>query len=236
MHKSNPEIIKLAEIMGRTPSSLAMKLSNFASLDPAITSNGRRGLRRASAADRAIWNEFHADWEGLAAESAGALTSLVKSELMVANLLGSGDEVEPPNYEGATKRVIIEVRQKQSFFRKAVLSSYQGRCCMSGVAEPKLLIASHIVPWGVDKSNRLNPRNGLCLSALHDRAFESGLITVGLDFRVLISKRLRKQRKNPHLAQSLLALENQPIQLPDKFLPEPAFLEWHHQHRFGAHE
>ena len=56
MHSRNPEIVKYAELMGRTPSALAMKLTNIASLDPAITSTGRRGLEGASAADKAMWH------------------------------------------------------------------------------------------------------------------------------------------------------------------------------------
>lgn len=236
MHKSNPEIIKLAGIIGRTPSSLAMKLSNFASLDPDITSTGRSGLQGASVADKAIWREFHADWEGLAAESNAALAKQMKSEAAAAKLLALDEISDTPNYEGVTKRVLTGVRQKQSFFRKMVLSSYESQCCMSGVTETKLLIASHIVPWSEDKSNRLNPRNGLCLSALHDRAFDQGLITVGLDFRVKVSKRLKKQQENAHVADSLLALADSPIRMPEKFRPEPEFLKWHQVNRFERNQ
>ena len=107
---------------------------------------------------------------------------------------------------------------------------------MSQLAEPRLLIASHIIPWGVDKSNRLNPRNGLCLSALHDRAFDVGLITVTTDFRVRISNRLRKYAKNSLIDAAIGQIENKPIHLPEKFVPEVAFLEWHHKHRFEANQ
>ena len=164
-----------------------MKLVNFASLDPKITSTGRVGLKGASKGDRAIWAEFHDDWEALAVESSNALTSIAPKGSTILAKIESEEEEQLPNYEGATKRVSTEVRLKQSFFRRAVLSSYLGRCCMSQLAEPRLLIASHIIPWSEDKVNRLNPRNGLCLSALHDRAFDVGLITVTTDFRVRIS-------------------------------------------------
>jgi putative restriction endonuclease len=63
MHRGNPEIIRLSEAIGRTPSALAMKLTNIASLDPAITGSGRKGLAGASAADRAMWDEMQANWE-----------------------------------------------------------------------------------------------------------------------------------------------------------------------------
>jgi putative restriction endonuclease len=67
------------------------------------------------------------------------------------------------DFTGETRRVVTEQRIKQQFFRRAVLSSYRGRCCMSGLSEPRLLIASHIVPWSKDKANRLNPRKRVVL-------------------------------------------------------------------------
>ena len=59
MDSGNPEIIALAEAMGRTPASVAMKLANFASLDPQITRMGRKGLTGATALDRKIWAKSH---------------------------------------------------------------------------------------------------------------------------------------------------------------------------------
>ena len=54
MHASNPVIVSVSDQIGRTPSALAMKLTNFASLDPEIISTGRRGLANASVADKDI--------------------------------------------------------------------------------------------------------------------------------------------------------------------------------------
>lgn len=229
MHKSNPEIIRLAGLIGRTPSSVAMKLVNFASLDPAITSTGRAGLGNASVGDQEIWNEFHKDWEQLALESKKALDGLSKggaSSKSDDEELG-GDLIQ--NYEGSTKAVMVEVRIKQAFFRKTVLSSHQNRCCISGVQEPKLLIASHIVPWSEDKQNRLNPRNGLCLSALHDRAFDQCLITVTPDYRVQVSKKLRSQSANPMIDSAFIKMQDKKISLPEKFWPGGEFLAWHNR-------
>ena len=77
MHSRNPHIIEMAQVLGRTPGSVAMKLVNFASFDPAHQSRGVRGLSGASHADRAIWNEFHANWEPLAFESEQRLSELL---------------------------------------------------------------------------------------------------------------------------------------------------------------
>lgn len=232
LHHGNPEVIELARLIGRTPSAAAMKLVNFASLDPAITGTGRRGLSNVSALDREVWEEFNADWEGLAVECqrlrvalAGqaetTIPSDVDTELFALN-----------DYTGETKRAFVEQRIKQSFFRRAVLSSYRGRCCMSGLAEPRLLLASHIVPWSKDKPNRLNPRNGLCLSAIHDKAFDKGLIALTDDLKVLVSREL-KQRDEPFINQVFLPLEGRSIESPERFSPSPEFVARHRTEWFA---
>ena len=228
LHQRNPEIINLASLIGRTPSAVAMKLVNFASLDPAITSTGRTGLGNASSLDREVWEEFHADWEKLAIEcellrqNLGADTQAVDE---------ADEQLVPEDFTGKTRKVIAEQRIKQNFFRRAVLSSYRGRCCMSGLSEPRLLIASHIVPWSKDKANRLNPSNGLCLSAIHDRAFDKGLITLTDDLNIVVSKEL-KRKKESFVIEVLLPLDGRTIELPERFAPQPEFIAWHRNIHF----
>lgn len=230
LHKTNPQIMQLARVLERTASSVSMKLVNFASLDPAITGNGRVGLKGTSKLDRIIWDEFNADWSGLAVESQMALERLAKEhgeQLPLAELDAECvDEIIETLEQGRSRSAIVQVRVNQSFFRRAVLASYQGRCCMSGVNHPRLLVASHIVPWSQDVANRLNPRNGLCLSALHDRAFDSGLISLNNDYQVIISDKL-KHKADEFTQRNLLSLQGKVITLPEKFLPDRAFLEKH---------
>lgn len=130
------------------------------------------------------------------------------------------------DFSGETRRVFSEQRIKQSFFRRAVLSGYRERCCISGLADPRLLVASHIVPWSRDKANRLNPSNGLCLSAIHDRAFDKGLITLTDDYRVILAKELR-ERKEAFVEQIFIPIEGQKIELPERFWPDQAFILQH---------
>ncbi len=177
MHSRNPEIIHYASLIGRTPSALAMKLTNIASLDPIIRSSGRSGLTGASASDRAMWEEMLANWNDFVVNMEQAHKTLIgidrkedQDELR---------DIEPIDYTGHSRMAQTSIRIGQNFFRRAVLSAYESRCCISGLSEPRLLVASHIVPWRIDPANRLNPKNGLCLSLLHDRAFDLGMITIG---------------------------------------------------------
>ena len=225
LHSRNPEIILLAELIGRTPSAVAMKLVNFSSLDPAITSTGRKGLDGASNLDREIWSHFHADWEGLALECAQLREQL--SPTSTAEKDERSEEFQiPDDFTGETRRSFSEQRIKQNFFRRAVLASYRGRCCMSGLSETRLLIASHIVPWSKDKANRLNPSNGLCLSAIHDRAFDKGLITLTDDWKIVLSDELRK-RDEPFIQSVFKPLEGRTIEIPERFIPNASFLQHH---------
>lgn len=228
LHNRNPIIIETAKLIGRTPSSLAMKLTNLASLDPVITGSGRTGLPGASALDIAIWEEFKNSPDKVGYESQVIVDALASEDAALA-LLSSQSEPEEftTNYFGETTTAKTTVRVKQSFFRKAVLSSYKSRCCMTGINHPSLLIASHIVPWAKDEHNRLNPANGLCLSALHDKAFDRGLITVTPDFIIHASKALHDIETNPLAQDYLLALEGRRITPPHKFEPHKDFLSYH---------
>ncbi|MHB9021182.1 MAG: DNA (cytosine-5-)-methyltransferase [Halothiobacillus sp.] len=229
IHGRNPEIIALAKVIGRTSDAVAMKMLNIASLDPAITSTGRAGLGNASALDREVWNEFHSDWERLAVECQMLRQQLDQN--VVDDLELESDELLPEDFTGETRQVLTTQRIKQHFFRRAVLSSYRGRCCMSGLSEPRLLVASHIVPWSKDKANRLNPSNGLCLSAIHDKAFDKGLITLTDDFKIVVSEEL-KRKSEPFVIEVLLPLNGRTIESPERFAPQAEFIAWHRSELF----
>lgn len=232
MHSRNPEIVKYAELIGRTPSALAMKLTNIASLDPATTSTGRKGLEGASATDKTMWQEMQADWGRFAIEAQQA-ASTFGAVTEVESSVGDTMPDETTDYAGSNKIVLTTTRVGQNFFRRSVLSAYEYRCCITGLALPKLLVASHIVPWRNDEANRLNPRNGLCLSMLHDKAFDVGIITITEDMTVKVS---RKQASNADqfFDAALFAYDGKPITLPEKFRPHREFLAYHRQHIFEA--
>lgn len=223
-HQHNPEIIKYAALIGRSPSALAMKLSNLASLDPVITQSGRKGLDGASTTDRRMWDEMNQDWENFASRSHAVMTALETAP----------DEAEPiVDYTGGEQIVSTKQRIGQSVFRSAVLSAYNHQCCISGLTVPKLLIASHIAPWRSDQKNRLNPRNGLALSALHDKAFDIGLLSIDSNYRVVISPTLASL-DDPFLQKSLWGFHGKEIMLPTKFTPDAELLRLHFETIFIA--
>lgn len=229
MHSRNPEVMRYAELIGRTPSALAMKLTNIASLDPAITETGRKGLEGASASDRAMWEEMQSDWERFAVETQRAVGGLTSAEAPPSTDIDDDDATA--DYEGTSKPITSTVRVGQAFFRRTVLSAYQYRCCITGMTIPQLLVASHIVPWRADTANRLNPRNGLCLSMLHDKAFDIGIICVTEKLTVHVSRKFQVL-KDSFFDTALLAYEGRPINLPEKFQPNLDFLAYHRENIF----
>lgn len=233
LHKGNRLIIETAKLIGRTPSSLAMKLTNLAGLDPAITESGRRGLSGSSALDKEIWLEFQTNPDAVGYESQLLMDALVRQDVVI-DALSSATEPDDvfPSFFGENTTAKVQVRVRQSFFRKAILSGYENRCCMTGLADSRLLVASHIVPWAKDEKNRLNPANGLCLSSLHDKAYDRGLITVTPDFLIKVSPQLKAEETNRFAKDYLIGLEGRKIALPRKFLPQRAFLDYHYRELF----
>ena len=230
LHHRNPEIIQAAEAIGRTPSALAMKLGNIAHIDPAIASTGRAGLSNASAKDRALWEEMHNDWERFAAESHQAM----RETGAVMTTKDAAAEEDEQERRGAERPAQTMARIGQSFFRAAVLSAYDERCCITGLSVSSLLVASHIVPWKrCDSRDRVNPRNGLLLSALHDKAFDAGLLTLDEALKVKVSPRL-DMAGDPFLSLSIKNYDGRPIALPEKFRPEKKFLAYHRECVFQA--
>jgi putative restriction endonuclease len=133
--------------------------------------------------------------------------------------------------EGKTREQLIKARINQSFFRNAVLAAYDNRCCITGINQIDLLIAGHISPWSSDEKNRLNPRNGLSMNSLHDKAFEAGLITITPDYIIKISPKILKL-KDQYVPEYFSRYHNQSMIMPNRFLPDEVFLSYHNKERF----
>lgn len=224
-HSRNNDVQEVARIIGRTPGAVARKLGNFGSLDPELKARGIVGLSNRSKLDEEIWNEFHEDWSKLVLLSAELVAKREKKKLV---------DVVDKEYRPEGVDVLRSVKQRlnQGFFRMSVLAAYENTCCITGLKVPELQIASHIVPWNVDKKNRTNPHNGLCLNALHDKAFDKGLITISKDYKIIVSRQLNKE--NSAIKNLLMRYHNKSMIKPHKFLPELEFLEYHNDSIFKS--
>ncbi|MBI3778014.1 MAG: HNH endonuclease, partial [Gammaproteobacteria bacterium] len=221
-----PEIIELARLIGRTPSAVAMKACNFASLDPVQRARNISALGNVSRADRSLWESFAKNSEAVANEAEVAYAKLDDTKSSPTE-----SEIERP--EGPTEiERRVRVRRVQGFFRTTVLTSYEYRCAISGIAIPELLVASHIIPWSENSERRADPRNGIALNAFYDRAFDRGLITFDTSFRLVLSSRLRVADAPDMLRQALLDIEGQSLQLPSRFAPDPEAMAFHREHIF----
>ncbi|WP_226390795.1 HNH endonuclease [Penaeicola halotolerans] len=228
LHRQNPEIINLADLIGRTPSSVAYKLVNFASLDLSLKARGIKGATNASKLDAEIWNEFFNNWDSLPYLSEKLLANLKQTTLEKLNDI---PDVELPK-EGKMREQVIKVRVNQSFFRRSILASYNDTCCITGIQQKEFLIAGHIKPWSIDEKNRLNLQNGIAINALHDKAFETGLMTITTDYKIKISSLLFKQKKSESVEEYFLRYHNKDMILPSRFLPDVNLLKYHNEFCF----
>lgn len=224
IHVRNPKIQELARILRRSVGAVSRKLANFSRLDPYQKQRGIKGLEHGSKGEEEVWNEFVAKPDALAFESQRLLADRLGvsveqfAEIQTDDLPSSGKERE----------AVVRVRVNQSFFRRRVLSAYGFKCCVTGLTARSLLIASHVIPWAEDSENRLNPRNGLCLNALHDRAFDRHLMWIEAGFVIRMSPKLRERGKDSKSSvEWLMSFDGKPLLLPKNFQPEPTFLARH---------
>lgn len=226
-HGRNPKIIELANLINRTPDALALKLSNFASFDPYHKARGVKGMQNTSKLDKIIWDEFTSHWDDLIFESEKILAAKQKTTIEKKYKLENFS-----NKKGEHRIAEIKIRVNQDFFRKVILSIYNFKCAISGIDIPDLLIASHIIPWSENEKERLNPHNGICLSPLYDRCFDRGYIGITPDYRLAISKDLKNNLHKDYFRLHFGEYENIKINLPDRFLPQPEFLDYHYRNTY----
>ncbi len=222
IHMRNPDVLALAAKLDRTPGSIALKMANLASLDESLD---RKGMANASKLDRKVWGNF---FEGLKSWG-GQLSSAID----VTPVLGFADNEQAilvGSPQGINLRRIANVRQGQDYFRRIILSSYDERCAITGIKQKEFLVAGHIKSWALDPENRMNPRNGICLNRLHDKAFEEGLFSIQTDGKIEYSRHLLPATRDKMIAMNDLGR----FQEPRRFKPDPAFLEYHRDTIFQA--
>lgn len=228
LNHTTPEVKELARLIGRSDNSAALRLVNFAACDPYIINSGRTGMPGGIPVCKPIWDEFANDKEKLFCEA----------QQIKANLLNKPVEetlnLTQQDLEGKERTVVIKQRVNQSVFRSMILANYEERCAITGINVPELLVAGHIIPWAdSDSQQKLNPENGICLSALYDKAFDKGLITISPDdYTICLSSALREYETQQFFDNHFGCLSGRRITMPIEHKPNRDFLAYHHDNIF----
>lgn len=225
-----PEVISLAQTMGRTPSSVALRLTNFASCDPILQAEGIKGMYAGKKQCQPYWDEFFENKERLVFLSEQLLA--MYQETTIETKFEKELLDIPSTLAGETRMREVKTRVNQDFFRRMILTNYNNKCALTGIDIPELLVASHIVPWASNEQERLNPKNGICLSSLYDKAFDSGLISFKDNGTVIFSKRLKANVGKDYYSKYFLPFESFALAVPQRYYPNPLFLEWHRDEIF----
>lgn len=220
---TNPLIIKYAQILGRTPSALNMKVGNIGRLDPDLKKKGITGLVHGAKMEEEVWKEFYGNPSALAYESEKLIAEFSKRKIE------DSSDIEVDDLpKGEEREMIVKQRVNQAFFRSVVLSSYDFQCCISGVRTPELLEACHIVDWSSDSYNRTNPKNGLCMNPFFHEAYDKNLLGITPDLEIKISDKLLENSKEEHFFNYLNKINGRKISLPNKFFPDKDLLAEHY--------
>ena len=224
MHSTNKDIIHLANLIGRTPNSIALRLVNFASVDPVLKARGIKGMDGGTKIVQPIWDEFFNNQEELV-----FLSEQILAQKENTSIENKYEELlfDIKNLKGEMVTREVKTRVNQSVFRQMVLSNYNTKCAISGIDIPKLLLASHIIPWSKNEKERLNPENGICLSALYDKAFDKGLIGINLNYEIILSKDLKPKKDTYFYQQHFAPIENRKITEAITYFPRKDFLQYH---------
>lgn len=239
-HSKNRQIIALADALERTPSAVAMKLCNFASLDPTLH---RAGLKGASAADRNLMTRFHNQPERVVDEIERATDSLNLPDIEVPHIVhpfeqGRGVSEGAMSFDVSGRPTEVSRTRKerlnQGFFRRAVISGYRFRCCVCGGQLHRLLEASHIKPHKEDQTYRLRPDNGLSLCRNHHAAFDEGYWTLTHQLRIEVDPQLEKiSPHDPMIKAWFLRFDGDEIHKPFRYLPSLEAIDWHRENTFA---
>lgn len=231
MDARNPEVINMAKLINRTPNAVALRLVNFASYDPMLKQRGISGMSHGGKKCEEYWNEFCNDREKL----------IFESEKILAQKEGTSVEEKYKdnfydilnNLTGETKIRQVKTRVNQRVFRQMILANYDGKCALTGIDIPELLVASHIIPWSENSKERLNPENGICLSALYDKAFDKGFISFDDNYHVIFSQKLKEKTNNEYYEKYFKPIENSTLVIPKKYQINPEFIQWHRNNIFS---
>lgn len=132
-------------------------------------------------------------------------------------------QLEKHDYQVEDQRRSVKVRgSAQQVFADRVKENYGYKCALSGITTRSFLVASHIVPWADDKTIRLDPSNGICLSVLVDKAFEKGHLIINENLNVEVNQELTGE--DAELVRQLSKYDGATLVPPKTEAPEPEYL------------
>ena len=226
---TKPFIIELGKLIRRTPGAIVRKVGNLASFDPQMKARGVGGLGHTSKLDELIWNRYFGHWDQLAYDAELLIAKFKEKKLEES--LEDSLSVDLSNLpQGKERKQEVKRRINQDFFRKTVLSSYNYKCCITGINNLDLIQASHIVGWSKDEENRTNPQNGLCLNILFHKAYDENLLGISPDYEIFISEKIFGERLKDvgqETIDYIRSFDHQRLILPRRFYPDKDMLAAH---------
>lgn len=228
LNRNTREVKELAQLIGRSDNSAALRLVNFAACDPYIIESGRHGMSSGIGICKPIWDEFVDDKERLFSEA-----QRIKAD-MLHRTVEQSLHITDKDLEGKERTTVIRQRVNQSVFRTMILYNYEERCAITGINIPDLLVAGHIIPWAESTpQQKLDPENGICLSALYDKAFDKGLITISPDdYTIRLSNALREYETQEYFDKHFGSLSGRKITIPQEHKPNRDYLAYHRDRVF----
>lgn len=226
---TKPFVIELGRLIHRTPGAIVRKVGNLASFDPQMKARGVGGLGHTGKLDEVVWNRYFGHWDRLVYE-AESLIAKFKEKKLEESLEESLNIDLSDLPKGKERKQEVKRRINQDFFRKTVLSSYNYKCCITGINSLELIQASHIVDWSKDEENRTNPQNGLCLNVLFHKAYDENLLGISPDYEIFISERFFGERLkdvDQGTIDYIRGFDHQKLILPRRFYPDKDMLAAH---------
>lgn len=226
-NSTKPFVIQLGHLLGRSPAAIVRKVGNLASFDPQMKARGVGGLAHTGKLDEVVWNKYFGHWDQLAYD-AEILIAKFKNKEFEQSL-----DIDLNNLpKGGERRQEIKRRINQDFFRNTVLSSYENRCCVTGINNSKLLQACHIVGWSDDEANRTNPQNGLCMNVLFHRAYDENLIGISPDYEIFVSEDffgMKLKEVDSLTKEYVMSYNKRKLIMPKRFFPDRDLLAIHYE-------
>lgn len=219
LYDDDPEVIELANSIGRSPTSVAYKLANFIFVDRG------RGFQHISKTDRRVWEAYKDDYDSLR-----TIYDMIKSGSSTAKeMLHEELNIDEGDFYIPDSMGVAPIRAGTEKIRINALTNYNCKCAICGLDHPKLLISSHIVPWSADEHNRGDPGNVILLCPLHDKLFDLGFISISDDFSVIVSKALAGYDAT---SRTVMSIAGARLNVPAKYPPKLEYLQYHRQHVF----